>query len=155
MLRNFIFTFISWYLTDALTVHYTDWIDLLNIEPVVVIWGPTSENSWQTGRILQYYKCFRDEHLIFFPATFTPYQKCYKKWRTSGICWKINAPRKTFKHSRPFNFTLQIAWSKGNKTMSLQSCFCWKVGLTVVVLVPSNVNTLKYIWYSHKSIGQV
>jgi len=37
MLRTFIFT-----LTDALTVHYTDWIDLLKIEPVVVIWGRTT-----------------------------------------------------------------------------------------------------------------
>jgi len=36
-----------------------------------------------------------------FPATFTPYQKCYKKWRTSGICWKINAPRETFKKAGP------------------------------------------------------
>ena len=38
---------------------YTDWIDCLNIEPVVVIWGRPTENSWRTERI--YYNKIRPQ----------------------------------------------------------------------------------------------
>ena len=71
-----------------------------------------------------YYACLRDEHLIFFSATFTPYQRL--TLFAKRVFWKINAPSGIFWHSRPFNFTLQIHWSKGNKT-SLENklCFVW------------------------------
>ena len=62
-------------------------------EAAIALEGPHVIHRQKREAIQQmkklYYKCLRDQHLNFFPATFTPYQRCL--W----IFLKINAPSGT------------------------------------------------------------